>query len=341
MLTSVSSEHQSAHSDSADRWVIIPRVKTAGRKLVVTLVSAVALVAVVLTAHAGAGAAQARLASSSAARAAVVPRGDILAADTNRKLVILDRRGNVLRRLPWWHAPNGFGLEGLELAPDRRHAYVSLDNGDLPTRLYEVNLEDGRKKLLAYATSPALSPDGSRLLFLTNRMSKKLGLPLLTALVVRNLSSGRQRVIPFRSRLTIGNPPDLVTNWSPDGRHAILLDGQQPVLRGGDQLRLVDTATARTVDSQPPVGRHLLAPVFLDAHRLVALANCCIGRQQLVTVDLRNGKQAPFAEISSPVVSIRRYGPGQLLVADQLGQLLFVSRGQSKIIANGIGAATA
>ena len=308
-------------------------MKTAQRKLIAILVSAVALAAVALAAYASAGTAQARLASSSAARAALVPKGDILAADMNRRLIVLDRSGTVLRRLPWWHAPRSFHLKGLELAPDRRHAYASVDNGDLPTRLYEVNLADGRKRLLAYATSPALSPGGSRLLFLANRRSKKLGFPLLTALVVRNLSSGRQRVIPFRSRLTIGNPPDLVTNWSPDGRHAVLL--------GGDRLRLVDTATARTVDSQPSVGNHLLAPAFLDAHRLVGLANCCIGRQRLVTVDLRSGRRTPFAEISSPVVSIRRFGPGRFLVADQLGQLLLVSRGQSKIIATGIGAATA
>jgi hypothetical protein len=309
-------------------------VKTARHKLVATLVSALALVAVVLNARASAGAVQTRLASSNAARAALVPKGDILAASTNRRLIVLDRSGGVLRRLPWWHAPSGFSLEGLELAPDRRHAFASVDNGDLPTRLYEIDLADGRKRLLAFATSPALSPDGSRLLFLTNRMSRKLGFPLLTALVVRNLSSGRQRVIPFRSRLTIGNPPDLVTNWSPDGRHA--------VLRGGDRLRLVDTATARTVESQPSVGSiHSLAPVFLDAQRLVGLANCCRGRQQLAMVDLRSGRQTPFAEISSPVVSIRRFGAGRLLVADQLGQLLLVSRGHSKIIATGIGAATA
>ncbi|MGA9762767.1 MAG: hypothetical protein WBQ14_10115 [Gaiellaceae bacterium] len=315
-------------------------MKIAGRRLVATLAFAVALVAVavVLAAHASGRTTHARLAG---ARAAVAPKGDILAAGTNRRLIVLDQNGRVLRRLPWWHAPNGFGLEGLELAPDRRHAFISLDNGDLPTRLYEVNLADGRKRLLAHATSPALSPDGSRLLFLTNRMSKKLGFPLLTALVVRNLSSGRQRVIPFRSRLTIGNPPELVTNWSPDGRHAILLDDMHPVLRGGDRLRLVDTATARSVDSQPALGGHLLAPVFLDAHRLVVLANCCIGRQRLVTVDLLSGKQAPFVQISSPVVSIRRYGPGRLLVADQLGQLLLVSRGHSTIIAGGIGAAAA
>ena len=315
---------------------------TAKRKLVATFVSAVALVAVVLTTNASAGTAQARLAGTSGARVALVPKGDILAADMNRRLMVLDRRGNVLRRFPRWHSPSGFGLEGLELTPDRRHAFISVDNGDLPTRLYEVDLADGCKRLLAYATSPALSPDGSRLLFLTNRMSKKLGLPLLTALVVRNLSSGRQRVIPFRSRLTIGNPPDLVTNWSPDGRHAVLLDGRHTVLLGGHRLRLVDTATARTVESQPSVGSiHSLAPVFLDAQRLVVLANCCRGRQRLVTVDLRSGRRTPFAEISSPVVSIRRFGPGRFLVADQLGQLLLVSRGQSKIIATGIGAATA
>ena len=302
-------------------------------KFVATLVSVVVLAAIILTAHASAGSAHARRTGShAAARAAIVPKGDILAA-VSRRLFVIDRSGKRLRRLPRWHAPSGFYIEGLELAPDRRHAFISVAGGDLPTRLYEVNLADGRKRLLSHAISPALSPNGSRLLFLTIRRSKKLGFPLLTALVVRNLSSGRERAIPFHSRLPIGNPPELVTNWSPDGRHAVLL--------GGGHLRLVDTAKARSVESQPPVGAHSLAPAFLDAHRLVVLANCCMGRQRLVTVDLRSGRQTTFAEISSPVVSIRRLGTGQLLVVDQLGELLLVSRGHSKIIATGIGAATA
>jgi len=68
------------------------------------------------------------------------------------------------------------------------------------------------------------------------------------------------------------------------------------------------------------------------------LANCCIGRQHLMTIDVRNGRQSPFAELTSPVVSIRRLGTGRLLVADQLGQLLVVSNGHSKTIATGVSA---
>ena len=310
-------------------------VSTVRLRSVVTLAAAVVLGAIVLGAQASVGAAHARPASSGvAARPALVPRGDILAADMGLHLIVLDQSGSVLRRLPWWHAPSGVGLLGLELAPDRQHAFVSVERGDLPAHLYEVDLATGGKRLLADAASPALSPDGSRLLYLANRRPKKLTFPLLTALVVRNLSSGRQRVIPFHSRLTIGTPPDMVTNWSLDGRRAVLSDGRH--------LRLIDTATARFVESQPSVGpNHSLAPVFLEAHRLVVLADCCVGHQHLVTVDLRSGRQAPFAEISAPVVSIRRLGPSRLLVANQLGQLLLVSRGHSKTIATGVSAATA
>jgi hypothetical protein len=320
--------------------VIIPLLGATKLKPVATLASAAILAVTVFAAQASTSVAGDRLSGGAVAQPALVPPGDILVADASLRLAVLDQNGNVLRRLPWWHARSGSYLDGLELAPDRRHAFVSVDGGDLPTRLYEVDLATGGKRLLADAVSPALSPNGSRLLYLANRRPKNLTYPLLTALVVRNLSSGRQRVIPFRSRLVIGTPPDIVTNWSLDGRHAVLFDGSE--------LRLVDIATAHSVESQPlvgtpysPSGNHSLAPVFLDAHRLVVLSDCCMGRQHLVTVDLRTGRQAAFAEISSPVVSIRRLGRGQVLVADQLGQLLIVSHGRVRVISNGVSAASA
>jgi hypothetical protein len=51
----------------------------------------------------------------------------------------------------------------------------------------------------------------------------------------------------------------------------------------------------------------------------------------------KRASRAPFAGLSPPVVSIRRIGTGQLLIADQLGQLLLVSCGHSKTIAAGVG----
>lgn len=274
--------------------------------------------------------------SISAADVVVVPKGDILAVAGEERLLVLDASGRVLRRLPSWDPPAGFAVQGLEVAPDRTHAFLSVSTGlSRSARLYEVDLLDGSKRVIAHAVSPALSPDGTRLLYLASEYSQARGFHLVTALVVRSLSSGRSRVIPLGSRAPLGTPPELVTNWSPDGRHAAVFDGRV--------LRLVDTSTARSVESEPVVRTSLgspLAPVFLDDHTLVLLADCCIGSQHLVAVDLRSGRQAAFARISSPVVSARRFGTERVIVTDQLGELLVISRGHVERIATRVGPAT-
>src|SRR5207244_445765 len=100
----------------------------------------------------------------------------------------------------------------------------------------------------------------------------------------------------------------------------------------GDRIRLVDVASARNVMSQPSVegGSNYtppLSPAFLDANTLVVLADCCIGSQHLVAVDLRSGARDPFAVLSSPVENIRRLRSGRFLTVTALNQLALVSRG--------------
>jgi hypothetical protein len=257
----------------------------------------------------------------------VVPPGALLAADAHHRLVVLDRSGHVLRRVP---GTFGNGASGIELAPDRRHAFVAL----YPTRsLDEVDLATGAERRIASGGSPALDPDGTRLAFVS--LAKRGDIIYRTAVVVLNLTTGRRRTIPFGRETVWGTPPEVLLNWSPDGRRLAAFDGKQ--------IRLVDVSTAQDVASQPaPLGEQpsrtrspLLAPVFLDDRTLVALANCCIGRQNLVAVDLQSGRRSPFATLPEPPESLRRIGPASFVATTPDGYLLLFSHGNVKRIATG------
>jgi hypothetical protein len=96
----------------------------------------------------------------------------------------------------------------------------------------------------------------------------------------------------------------------------------------------LETATAIGAQTIHPG----LAPAFLDQGTLVVLADCCVGPQQLVTLDLASGSTAPFARLSSPTEYIKRIGPGRFLVLDALRELLVVEKGRSRAIATGLSA---
>jgi hypothetical protein len=265
-----------------------------------------------------------------------VPVGDILVGDRLGRLFVVDGRGRLVRHLPRSLPPRG--PQSIELAADRRHAFVSVLRSERPARLYEVDLATGRKRQIANAHSPAVSPDKTRLAYVSTRVRAEI--VYRTALVVRDLRTRRVRAIPLGPDVPLGTPPELVINWSPDGRAVAVFDGSR--------IRIVDVASAVDVPSQPGIsgdatstGTHTpwLAPVFLNANTLVVLADCCIGRQNLLAIDLRSGTPTPFAELSSPAENIRRLKPGLLLTVTALNELALVSRGRARVIAHGITAA--
>src|SRR3989442_3603060 len=71
-------------------------------------------------------------------RRPLVPRGDLLVGKRSGRLVILERSGKLIRRVPRFVAP--YGPQGVELAPDRRHAFVSVLTSERPARVYAVEL---------------------------------------------------------------------------------------------------------------------------------------------------------------------------------------------------------
>lgn len=257
----------------------------------------------------------------------LVPVGAYLAADQSAHLLILNQRGKLLRRVPRFASY----VQALEIAPDRRHAYVSVYARQQPPRLYEVALGTGRRIRLANAISPSLSPDRTQLAYVT--VEEREDIQYRTGLVIRSLRTGQTRVIPLPAQAPLGTPPENVINWSPNGRYLALFDGTV--------IRVVDVATATTVDSQREIpGSTGLAPVFLDQQTLIVLANCCIGRQRLVAVDLRSGARTVFAQVQSPVENVRRLNSGALLAVTALHRLVRLAPGRARVIATGIVAAT-
>jgi hypothetical protein len=270
---------------------------------------------------------------------ALVRRGAFLVSDRRGHLRVLDRLGRLVRSFARARVP-GVLPQALELAPDRRHAFVSVYVVDRPTRLYDVDLATGAKERMADALSPVLSPDRTRLAYVASALrAGDDDIVDRTALVVRDLRTGSSRSIAFNPHVPREPPPGLVINWSPDGRTIALFDGST--------IRLVDAATATTLSSQPALPGYRpalgrtppLAPVFLNASTLVVLVGCCIGRQQLAAVDLRSGALTPFARLSSPPANIRRLDRRRLLAVTAQNELVIVSRGHTRVLARGIVAA--
>ena len=270
---------------------------------------------------------------------ALVPRGAFLVSDRRGRLRVVGRSGQLVRSFPRARAP-GAVPQALELAPDRRHAFVSVYVVDRPTRLYDIDLATGARQRIADALSPVVSPDRTQLAYVAS--ARRVGDEDIidkTALVVRDLRTGSSRSIAFDPNVPREPPPGLVINWSPDGRTIALFDGST--------IRLVDAATATTLSSQPALPGYRpalgrtppLAPVFLNASTLVVLVGCCIGRQQLAAVDLRSGALTPFARLSSPPANIRRLDRRRLLAVTAQNELVIVSRGHTRVFARGLVAA--
>jgi hypothetical protein len=303
------------------------------------------LVGLTVAARAGRAAVGARSEPARTAAARRVHVGEFLVAAGSGRLLVLDRGGRTLWRVPGSVGSHQQSVQAVELSPDRRSAYVSLyfEGGDV--RLYVVDLATGHKRPIAHAVSPKLSPDRRKLAYISLTTSRN-GVVFESALVVNDLQTSHPRSMPLPTGVVLGVPPQLVINWSLDGRRIAIFDGRR--------VRFVNVAHARDVETQPPlpglgepvrvdgmsVGRAALeAPVFVGAHSLVVLANCCIGHQHLIEIDLRSGKRSRFATLPAPDEQIRRLYAATLLVVTAAAELALVSHGRVHALASGITAA--
>jgi hypothetical protein len=250
-----------------------------------------------------------------------VPPAAIVVADTRGRLSVVDTRGRTLRTVP-----GAFGeVQAVTVAPDRTHAYLSQYVADKPSRLSLVDLRTGRRRFVALGLSPTVSPDGSRLAYLSTTMERDI--KQVSALVVRDLRTHGVRTFAFPHRTPVGTPPELIVNWAPDSRRVTVYDGRA--------ARLVDTAVVRPVSAEPAVAASGLAAVFADARTVVVDANCCIGRQRLVSAATR----ATFATLSSPPETAVRTAAGTLVITTALKELVVVTRGHVRVVRRGVTAA--
>jgi hypothetical protein len=81
-----------------------------------------------------------------------------------------------------------------------------------------------------------------------------------------------------------------------------------------------------------PLAGALLAPAYPNAGAIVGDAGCCIGSQQLVTLNVPTGRESKFARISSPVQTVQRIARGTLLITDAGDQLLRVAQGRVHVL---------
>jgi hypothetical protein len=263
--------------------------------------------------------------------ALAVPNGDLVAITVRGRVLVLTQGGREVRALPGRIGPNGLA-ESIQLAPDRRHAWVSVWNVATESfRMYSVDLTTGRRRRLADGVGPSLSPNRTELAYIGFSRFPR-GEQAETRLVIEDLHDGRSRSIPFGSLTVPGNPPNLVVSWSPDG--------SQIAVEPAGRYRLVNLRTARTVDSARSLPGPLVAPAYLSDDTIVADANCCVGSQRLVKLDVRTGREWKFATLSSPVQTIQRMALGTLLVTDALNELLRVSQHRVQRLRDGIEAAS-
>jgi len=252
--------------------------------------------------------------TTSSARRFVVPAGSYLVASGSGRLLVLNPRGKLLRRGPRLAGR----VQALALSPDRRSAYVSVYAR--PAHLYKVALGSGEKVLIAKAISPSLSPDKTELAYVTVAIQDDI--EYRTALVIRDLQTGNLRTIAFPPGVPMDTPPPIIINWSPDGHSIVVFDGTD--------TRIVNVASAQTVDSQPaiPGAARAYAPVFVGPHTLVALLGCCIGSQQLTSIDLDTDAQTPFAQVGSPIENVRWLHGRTLLATTALHRLVRITQGR-------------
>jgi hypothetical protein len=124
-------------------------------------------------------------------------------------------------------------IDGLDVAPDRRTAYYSVTAERGEESVYRINIPDGAPERLADGSGPSISPDGTRLSFVSR-----------TVIHLRDLPTGEDRTFPD----AVGELGGSDTTWSRDGRHlAFAMHAADSVGGTGS----IDATSGKTIDPQP------------------------------------------------------------------------------------------
>jgi len=182
---------------------------------------------------------------------------DVMARGSHSQLELISpKTGRVAKVVAHVGTGNGFAL-----APDAKSMYVVGPVGGA-IEIRRVSTATGNVSFVADGAYPAISPDGRHLAYVTGRG--------FTSIAVRDLQSGRTRVLDLRSLL--GNNANLLNqggvSWLGDGGELVVVPGF-PVSAAAAELTARRSAAIANRHRAPP-GRQSLIIVKTSSDGLSA-----------------------------------------------------------------------
>jgi hypothetical protein len=191
-------------------------------------------------------------------------------------------------------------VDGLSVHPDRRRIFLGFrfpaaGSSNCEASVAELAV-DGNVSEIGAGTSPAVSPDGSRLAYVA--LERRNDVCYRTAIVVRDLATERDERYPFSEPVPDSNPPELPLSWSQDGTKIAFVDQD-----GASLLDLTNSGSARFSSVTATEGR-LLLPTFAPDGSLIALRDCCMAGSRLVRITLPTMATTSLALLGAPARSL-------------------------------------
>src|SRR5262245_58168659 len=177
---------------------------------------------------------------------------------------------------------------GLALSPDSKDLYVVRAAGRA-IEIQRISIATGKTSVVAHGVSPAISPDGRYLAYATGGR--------FTKVAVRNLSTGRVRMIELRSLL--GSDGSLLNQgqvtWLGNGNELIVVPG----ISASEAAARIPATAGATESEQFPPGRQTLIVVRISqdglAARRIIVADPYQEPFQLVSGDMSQKRAALIA----------------------------------------------
>lgn len=218
-------------------------------------------------------------------------RTQVVAAERDGNVVVLDRDGRLVRRVTTIGAPRV--VTHLALTADRRTLLVGVRlpdeaSSNCSAEVLTIPAEGGRVRRLAMSVASPTPLTGGRVAVAV--LERRNDICLRVAIDVIDSSGERQQRIELPEPVADGTPPEQIMTASLDGRLVVMV--------GNHGLEAIDMNTRRT--ARVPNGTRLFAPAFATNDRLLAQRECCVAGMELVEVDLE-GDVTPITQIQAPL----------------------------------------
>ncbi len=204
-----------------------------------------------------------------------------------------------------WFAGMNTDQPNLAVSPDGKTVYFSrsADAGDcaradaLGTEIVAVPIAGGEPEVVVpVGTQPAISPDGTKIAYVTNTSAVQCNLDQPRAIEVRALDGSPVGDVlgPWPAEPSIYSILDL--SWSPDSGSLLFTSGTgDPDAQGGGRIRMLDTTKAGTLADARVViqGTMLNIPqraAFFDETRIVGVLDLQ-PPARLVLLDAATGEE--------------------------------------------------